>query len=600
MCGILGYWEAKRGASALLPRLRDGLDLIRHRGPDDQGIWTEDPHPVGLAMVRLSIQDLSSAGHQPMIGGNQRFVIVYNGEIFNFKELRPALESQGVPFHSHTDTEVLLNLWHREGAACLNRLNGMFAFALYDRTEKTLHLVRDRFGIKPLYVATGSGRRVFCSEIKGLLPWARCGDFPGWELNEDRLGEYMLFRHVAGRETLIRCVERVLPGEHWTIREDGTTTRELWYDLNARALELEPDPDAPYDECAAKEEIGGLLQDAIRLRMISDAPVGISLSGGVDSSLVTCLLRQRRPEPINTYSIVFDPEDACGRNDIDESPFSQWIAEKCSTRHHPIRLKEEEFCALYLKAAWLNDEPINFPNSLAVHLFSRIARPECTVLLGGEGADEVFGGYSFFADRNKLAPMKHAVLTPEFADPLVRASSYQLPWHDHVLALPLRSPVKKEIVLCMHTYLQSVENRLDKMSMGASLEFRVPFLDYRVVEAGLKLPAEGLVSPAGVTKAVIKRLAEDHMPREQIYRKKLGLSTPLNEWMANPARLGRHLDLLRPHPFLRMEGIHALLRAHRAEPDTRIHSKTGRLWLLLNLEVWHRMFIEQMRPMDDG
>jgi asparagine synthase (glutamine-hydrolysing) len=603
MCGVAGYCAIGGNWETESPRLANSLEIMAHRGPDDRGVWHSRSHGVGLGMVRLAIQDLSSAGHQPMVSEDGRYVLVYNGEIYNFQALARDLALDALPLHSRTDTEVLLRFWQREGAACLNRLNGMFAFAVYDTREQTLHLVRDRFGIKPLYVAETPGGWVFASELKGLLPWAREGRLSGWRLNTEVLEEYMLFRHVSGRQTLVHGVQRVWPGEHWVLKAGRPPNRCLWYDLNERAMNLEPPPGTAYNENASLEELEGLLSDAIRLRMISDVPVGISLSGGVDSSLITCLLRRQRQEPIQTVSIVFD-DPAAKRDEMDESPYSQWIADACQTDHHPIPLKEQAFCDLYPHCAWLNDEPLNFPNSLAVHLFSRVARPRATVLLGGEGADEVFGGYAFFGDRGPLTPTKHAIANPEQIRALVRAPAAALNFHRAILSLPLQSEVKKEMLLCMHTYLQTVENRLDKMSMGASLEFRVPFLDYRVVEASLRMPESALVGPDGTTKRVVKRLAEAHMPHQQIYRKKLGLSTPLNAWMANPERLGGWLKLLREprhldRPHVRPDGVLNLLRDHASREDTPHHSMTGRLWMLLNLEIWQRMFLEDMAPRHD-
>jgi len=544
-------------------------------------------------MSRLAIQDLSKNGHQPMWSDDGRYVIVFNGEIYNFKTLRSELVKRGHAFHTGTDTEVLLHLYEAEGADCLSKLNGMFAFAIYDTLSQRLFLARDRFGIKPLYfVRTGKGF-FFASEFKALLPFVSELGLD-WELDEDRLFEFLMFRHVVGPHTLVKQVAKCLPGTWLTLDRDGGMIERRYYDLE----NLEPREGESLhalSEGEAIERVKAQLLDSIELRMISDAPLGVALSGGVDSSLLTALLRETRSGPIDTYSVVFEEE---GEDDhiFDESPYSDYIAERYETNHHRIRLSQDLFTRNFLKAVWHNDEPLNFPNSLGINLFSQFASKEVKVLLGGEGADEAFGGYGFFGSSDRLTPLKHRVAQPDLMAQYVQVPCHHLDYREHLLGRIGGTGVDREIQYSLYTYLQTVENRLDKMSMACGLEARVPFLDHQLVQLSLRL-APNMKLRGGVTKYVLKKLAERYMPHEQIYRKKIGLSTPLNAWLKKPEHLGQYLAILEEprtlnRSFVNAGGVKALLRDFREKEDTFVNSMGGRLWILLCLECWLRTFIE--------
>lgn len=570
--------------------LDEAVRLLEHRGPDDVGTWTSERAALGFR--RLSIQDLSSNGHQPMLSGDGRYVTVFNGEIYNFKVLRKELCDKGFTFRTGTDTEVLLTLFQHEGPRCLRRLNGMFAVAIHDTRDGSLFLARDRFGEKPLYMLQDRRGFVFASELKALRPFAsRMG--MTWDLNTDRLFEYMAFRYVSGEDTLVRGVVKLAQGSWLRIEAKGASRCGQFYDLAAvdgggrrrggRKTEAEH-----------VDEVHDLLQDSIRLRMISDAPIGVALSGGVDSSLVTGLMREVHNGRIDTFSVAFHEKQIDGRT-IDESAYSDFVARKFGTTHHRMTLDEGLFAKLYPTCLWHNDEPLNFPHSMGIYLLARFASQRVKVLLCGEGADEAFAGYTYFR-QPRLDHRKHRFV--RFSDVrtlLHRGVPQDLSTRQRAIE-KCPEGVNGEIHFSLRTYLTTIENRLDKMSMANGLEMRLPFLDQRVVERSLRLP-DALKVKGQTTKYLLKKLAERYVPHAQIYRPKVGFSTPLNQWLRNRKLLGQYVDILAEErtlnrPIYNRTEILALLRNFWKGPDTFRYSYAGRVWVLMNLELWIRMFLE--------
>ena len=591
MCGIVGYLSFD-GAMPEAGDLDEAVGLLQHRGPDDSGTWTAGNTALGFR--RLSIQDLSSNGHQPMLSDDGRYVVVFNGEIYNFKILQKALCEKQFTFRTGTDTEVLLKLFQLEGARCLERLNGMFAFAIHDTLEGTLFLARDRFGEKPLYALKDRRGFVFASELKALGPFVRRLAM-SWELNTDRLFEYMAFRYVAGEDTLVRGVRKLAPGSWLRIGRDGSSCQGTFYDVASAGVDGAK-RNGTQTEAEHVEDVKELLKDSIRLRMISDAPIGVALSGGVDSSLVTGLMRDIHNGNIDTFSITFKEKEIDGRT-IDESPYSDFVAKKFGTKHHRLTLDEALFAKLYLKCLWHNDEPLNFPHSMGIYLLAQFASERVKVLLCGEGADEAFAGYSYFL-RPRLDPRKHRFARFTDIRRLLNGSvSQDISTREHIgEECPYDDGVNAEVYFSLRTYLTTIENRLDKMSMANGLEMRLPFLDQRVVERSLRLP-DRLKVNGGTTKYLLKKLAEQYVPAEQIYRPKIGFSTPLNRWLRSKRLLGRYVDVLAEErtltrPIYNKTGLRTLLKNFWQGDDTFHYSVAGRVWILMNLELWIRMFLE--------
>jgi len=603
MCGIVGYIAHEQvSLSQLKQALIQSTNHIAHRGPDDTGHYCF--RHFGLGFRRLAIQDLSPMGHQPMMSQTERFAIVFNGEIYNFKEIRQDLENQGHCFISQSDTEVILKCYELMGRACLSLFNGMFALAILDKKTRMLFLARDRFGVKPLYVAKSPLGFLFASEYKAFLPFISLLNLD-WRVRTDLVPELMLFRSVLAPNTMIECVQSVSPGICVEVDELLCDKKIKYYDLYER-LKNTQDNMRNSTPCLEQtiELLDAHLLRSTRLRMISDAPIGVALSGGLDSSLITAMMRTHTSQPIDSFSVVFDAQDKNNglHQNIDESFYSDWVSKTYHTRHHRILFSFNDFVSLYPQALWLCDDPLHYPNSIGILQLSLFARQHgVKVLLGGEGADEVCAGYPFFTQGRVLHPLKNQTTRIRDVRRLIRFKQLNLlDRKSFILKNPFVSRVNRTSFYAMHTYLPSIENRLDKMSMGGSIEFRTPFLDYQLVEFVMALPDVFKITH-GITKFAVKKMAEKYFPKEHIYRPKIGFSTPLNQWMRHPL-FKRYIDVLKEErtlcrPFYHRAGILSLLQRFEQQADTPLYSYAGQIWNLLNFELWQRMMIEDRQPL---
>jgi asparagine synthase (glutamine-hydrolysing) len=583
-------------------------DLVTYRGPDDAGAHLDGE--VGLGHRRLSIIDLGG-GHQPMSAANGRFWIVFNGEIYNYREAREALVAKGYTFATHSDTEVILRLYEDRGDACVHALNGMFAFAIWDTVERTLFLARDRMGVKPLYYAETPGAFVFGSEIKSLFASGAVSP----ECREEALTEYLLFRQIAGHETIYRGVRCLPPGCTMSVRAGRSRITRYW----------SPRPDGErlnigWDEALAT--FASLLEDSVRMRLVSDVPVGTFCSGGVDSSLVTALAAKAKSDPINTFSIGFD------ESDYDESVFARMVSSHCRTTHHELRVGNVQFDELFPRMVWHNDEPLDFANSVHIFALSELAKRSVTVVLTGEGSDELFAGYPRYripglarawgrvpsplrslasrwsSDHRLQKLQRYANASPE--DALLYNSSYLRPEVVASLAprlAPLDAayrrscldasraaldPVARASLLDQETFLVSILHRQDKMSMAASIESRVPFMDYRIVEWANRLPtAHKVHGQSG--KAIVKEMARAVLPAEVIDRRKSGFGVPLARWFRANEGLGSRIQALPDAPSADVfdrPTLRRLIAEHRSGASD--HAEI--LWTALNLVTWREAF----------
>jgi asparagine synthase (glutamine-hydrolysing) len=612
MCGIVGVYHRDRERSCSEAQLLAMRDQMVHRGPDDQGIYLDGN--LGLGHRRLSIIDLGS-GHQPMMTPDGDLCVVFNGEIYNYRTLRAELEARGCVFRTHSDTEVLLHLYREHGEQGVSRLNGIFAFAIWEKRRRRLFLARDHMGIKPLYYHAGPHGIVFASEIKSILASgevaARC--------NVEAVPEYFAFRQVAGERTLFRDIQSLLPG-HCMVVEDGTTAiRQYWSPLG-------PAPQPGWSLDAAAEELDALLTDAVTMQMMSDVPLGTFCSGGIDSSLVTAICARAAGRSIDTYSVGF--HEAA----YDETSYARRVSGQYGTNHHELRLSNDEFAERLPRMIWHNDEPLNFANSVLIAALSELAKRRVTVVLTGEGADELFAGYPRYhiptlvarlqrlpgwmrralgaaigiaGDRRlhklgahlerpmasvllynaaTLEPDRFCALWPE-ADG--RMSPYRLGLLQQLEAED--SWVRRVSLLDQHTYLVSILNRQDKMSMAASIESRVPLLDYRIVEFANGLP-DHCRAGGRHTKRVLKRVAERYLPREVIYRRKSGFGVPLAEWFRAGSGLGKLAQQeLADAPATELGDrirVSRLLDEHRSGQQD--HGEL--LWTMLNFVLWKKVF----------
>lgn len=613
MCGITGIFyndSQRRVDETVLLSMRDSMV---HRGPDDAGLFIDGA--LGFAHRRLSIVGLST-GHQPMSNSDGSLVIVFNGEIYNYPALKQQMMDKGYSFRTESDTEVIIHLYAEYGKDCVHHLNGMFAFAIWDRDSQQLFMARDRLGVKPFYYAEVDGAILFSSEIKALF------EYPGFSpaCNQDSVYEYFLFRAVTGERTLFEGVKSILPGHHMIVSRGGGQVVEQYWDAQHQG------PTAALSIDDARDQLESLLDDAVRIRLMSEVPLGTFCSGGVDSSLVTALAARAIGQPVNTFSVGFHEAD------FDETRYAQMVSKQYETSHHELKVDSAEFSRLLPELIHLNDEPLNFSNSIHIYAISKLAKEFVTVVLTGEGADELFLGYPRYQIPRLAQSIKRLSL---IASPLLKlASSLK---NDHRLEklsyylnsdmkdviqrnsatsriesvtavlrkdlpqiLPYRDQVYEQSRSLDHvlstmslqdqkTYLVSILNRQDKMSMGASVEARVPFLDYRMAEFANSLPASTRIKGFN-TKMLVKQVAEKYLPREVIYRRKSGFGVPLAQWFRNEKGLGglaeQYIRAGGYEEFLDPAAMQTMLQQHKSQQAD--HSEI--LWTALNFMIWKQRF----------
>jgi asparagine synthase (glutamine-hydrolysing) len=617
MCGIAGLicttqTCSEEAHSALVGQM---CDLQRHRGPDDRG--TVVLGNVCLGAVRLSIIDLSAAGHMPMPDDSGRWWITYNGEVYNFREIREELLRCGHIFRSYTDTEVVLHAFKEWGEACLQRFVGMFAFAVYDRYTDTMTLVRDRFGVKPLYYTQYKGHLLFSSEIKALL---RVYDGP--RLNKQRLLEWLLYRNVdiLSPETLLEDINAVLPGHIVTIQRGRVSARQ-YYAPHAQVQAEEYQRAADKSSNAVVADIEAALEQSVRDRLVSDVPLGTLCSGGLDSSLITAIAaRHCEQERITAFHV-----SVAGYPALDEKVYAEQVATHVGADLLCTELSGPLFRRELPRAIYLSDVPLTHPNSVAFLLICELARAHgVTVLLSGEGADELFGGYDWRYRRCRTVLWAQRVLQffPRKLRKAIELAGYisgGLPvtsFHfdqmlPHAVMLLDKGARREAAIQCALAYafvaeaserailgatlsdlsdfLTPLLRRLDRMSMGASIECRVPFLDHRLVQKVVNLPLSYRVSRR-TDKWVLKQIATRYLPPDIVHRKKAGFPLPIRDYIAPLARpelfnSGFCCEVIGMQPRIIQE-ILSSWQEHVRMVTT-----------LISLEIWGRMYIMQ-EPVD--
>lgn len=586
MCGVIGFVDKKGNLSEseklrLIRRMRKA---VSHRGKDSKGECLYGNMALGHA--RLSILDTSPRGRQPMTGADGNTTITFNGEIYNFQKIKGALEKK-TRFRTNTDTEVILAAYENWGVRALEKLRGMWAFALHDRKRNELFLSVDRFGIKPLYYINTARFFAFASEIKALLllPGVKA------ELNTRALSEHLLFRSIAGRETLFNGIYKLLPAEYalFDLKTHELIAKTYWR-LFKKKLQLKN----------PKRQLEMLLEKSVAEHLIADVPVGVQLSGGVDSSLVAAIARERKETNLHSFSIGLRDKN------WNEFDYSKLVAKRLRTIHHELLFSERDFVRLLPFLTYHMDEPIGHSHSVPMYLLARFARRRVKALLSGEGADEVFGGYRRY---EKLLEDGHSLTNRElvslscFGNENLMHRAIKTDFakaYDARLALLKNSPkhwsiFDKVSFLDIQTYLTPLLMRQDKMGMAATLENRVPFLDHELVEFGFSLPPRFKVSdtndPYRRTKPLLKEVAEKFLPKDIVYRPKIGFGQPISEWLRHKKGLGRYLNLLissRRALYNKPALRHAIREHQIGRAD---HGET--LWILLAFELWARIFIDR-------
>lgn len=644
MCGLTGSWEPRgaRDGDELKRVVRNMARLAESRGPDDAGEWADPDAGIALGHRRLSILDLSPRGRQPMVSAGGALVIAYNGEIYNFPELRAELEAEGVSFRGGSDTEVLLEAcaaWGLERA--LGRCIGMFAIALWDRTSHRLHLVRDRLGVKPLYWARLPRGLLFASQPKCFSA------HPDWRPAVDRasFAEYLRYGYVNAPRCIYREAFQVRPGRLLTLDAHGEAQEHCYWDA-ASVARGSLDRREPIDDREAVEGLDGLLRDAVARRMVADVPLGAFLSGGIDSSTVVALMQSQSRRPVRTFSIGFDDEH------FDEAAHAGAVARHLGTDHTELYVEPGHTLDLVPTLADRYDEPFGDPSQLPTLLVSELARRHVTVVLSGDGGDELFAGYNRHAhagalrrlyasspkwarrvsagllaslrpqvwDRlaglaperlrprllgDKLHLLAEAVSLDRFDDVYPRLVSH---WALDAELVPgegpgagrreyaqldagLESEVERMQLMDILTYLPGdILTKVDRASMAWSIEVRVPLLDHRVVEHAWTLPTD-LKIRSGETKWILRRVLERYLPRTLFDRPKMGFAAPIDRWLRGPL-FDWAADLLDPRSLGDEDLFNVdLVRSRWHEHQAGRRNWQYSLWIVLMAQAWRRRWL---------
>lgn len=628
MCGICGVVQLREGFEIRRDTLQRMNDAIAHRGPDDEGFYQTPV--VGLAMRRLSIIDLAG-GHQPLQNEDGSVQVVFNGEIYNFPDLRKCLEEKGHRFATHTDTEVLVHGYEEWGAEVVRHLRGMFAFAIWDAPEERLLLGRDRPGIKPLHYYQDGEKFVFGSEIKSIL---QCERVPR-EVNLDALDRFLTFEYVFSPETIFQGIHKLPPGHILMLNKDGSVKLEEYWD----AL---PAPDDTLDEIDCARSLAELLEESVKMRMISDVPLGALLSGGVDSSSIVAFMARHSDRPVKTFSIGFEDQS------YNELEYARLVSQRFGTEHHEQIIKPDAVDLVENLVRNL-DEPFGDFSIFPTYLVSKMAREHVTVALSGDGGDELFAGYdTYIADsvarqyqkipaifRHRLLPgvLRHVppssqkkglinrakrfvegTLLPddlmhtrwmiflqdrekqqlyanELLDAYTRGNSYRY-IQDYFRRSQGQTPLAQQGYVDIKTYLtDDILVKVDRMSMAPSLEARVPFLDHHVMEFAAAIPSR-LKLKGLTTKHILKKAVWDIVPREILTRGKEGFSIPIKNWLAQELRPLMEDTLsetrLEQRGYFQPAYVRQLITEHLDGRENHSH----RLWALMMVEIWHQAYID--------
>jgi asparagine synthase (glutamine-hydrolysing) len=633
MCGITGVMQFEEGVRVEPEALRQMCAAMVHRGPDDEGIYTAGS--VGIGMRRLSIVDLAS-GHQPLSNEDGSVWIVFNGEIYNHTSLGEKLRSRGHQYRTHSDTETIIHLYEEYGPDCVQHLRGMFAFAIWDARRQRLFIARDRLGIKPLYYQLTSQRIIFGSEIKVILAFSGSGA----RFDRAVLPEYLAFGYLSEEQTFYSGIRKLMPGHWMEVGASGQVRIERYWDLPVTQDEP-PRPESYYIETYR-----AMLEQAVEGHLMSDVPLGVFLSGGVDSSAVAALMTKIRRAPVETFSVGYT-EDA-----YSELPYARAVAKHLNSLHHEVHVSQQDFFDSLPHLIWHEDEPIVWPSSVPLYFVAQLAHERVKVVLTGEGADETLAGYSRYAFtlKNVAWDRIYRQIIPEAIRSGVRGSIADSAWINATIrrklshtflarngdswasfyfdnffsafsesdqAGLLTDEVLKEcaagtayrhvqeywehssgemlqrlLYTDIKTYLVELLMKQDNMSMAASVESRVPFLDHPLVEFATNIPQK--LQLGGFTgKRILKKAVEDLLPHSILYRTKLGFPTPWSRWLAGPQLDVIRKLLLEPRSIDRelfqRSAVERLFEEHRSGYCDHY----DRIWRLLNLELWHRVCLEK-------
>jgi asparagine synthase (glutamine-hydrolysing) len=624
MCGICGVYQYGRGEAVEPDILSDMLEVIRHRGPDDEGTYFDGN--LAMGMRRLSIIDLSG-GKQPMYNEDGSIVVVFNGEIYNFRTLAEDLKCRGHVFKSVCDTEVLVHLYEEYGVDCVTYLRGMFGFSIWDARNRLLLIARDHLGIKPMYYTCDQDRLVFGSEIKAIIQHPAVQVAP----NLEGLSDFLSLRYVPAPKTMFRDIFALPPGYRLICDDRGVSVDQYW------DVSFATDQPAQSEDYYA-EWLESLLDEVVEMQLMSDVPFGAFLSGGIDSSTIVALMSQHLNSPVKTFSVGFEGVGG----ELSELPYARMVAERYHTDHHEVMLEARDLIDLSEKIVWHLDQPIGDQATMANYMVARLASQHVKMVLTGEGGDELFAGYARYAGERFAPLFKHipsslragalgaanhipglrkakiglyALCQPQEAArlsnwfPLFNQTQKQM-----LLSNELRQTLDKDCteavfaeqlqrthatdslsrMLYVDTKLWLPDDLLargDKTSMATSLEARVPLLDKQLVEFAATVPAKFKVK--GLTrKYLLKKVSARYLPEAIIHRKKQGFPIPISHWFRHEANtfLRDHLcsTTFRQRGLFSQSYVERLLHEH----ETQFADHSLPLWGLLNIDLWYRLYID--------
>ena len=644
MCGIVGYCS-NMDASSFRDSMSAATDLLSHRGPDDAGLFFDDEHGVGMGHRRLSIIDLSTTGHQPMDSDDGNSVIVFNGEVYNFSDIKKELTGFGHQFKGTSDTEVVLKAYIQWGVECLEKFIGMFAFAIWDKTSKKFFIARDRLGIKPIYYYFEGKTLIFGSELKALMAFSR---FPR-DVDPDAFHLYLHYQYVPAPRTIFKNTFKLEPG-HFLIFDGKDLTKKRWWRLPGN--DMETSASTHLSEIEALSQLDDFLTQAVSDRLISDVPLGALLSGGIDSSIVVALMQKLNRSPVRTFSIGFKEK---GYN---EAPWARKIASHLGTDHTELYVSSQDALQVIPKLPVIYDEPFGDSSSIPTYLVSRLTRGHVTVALSGDGGDEQFAGYGRYwmtetmarymnwfprsarkIVRNHLAKipiskialfyeavqnhlpqrfrvenfpdkwqklvdqLPHSELSELYRttvaiwskDQIFKLTGCSVPHstYENVFSTAERiDAIQKLMMVDQQTYLpDGMLTKVDRASMAASLEVRVPMLDHRVVEFTSQLPVSFKIRN-GKGKYLLTELLCKYVPRQLVNRPKMGFGVPIAQWFRKELKelLYDHLssDRLKDEGLLDCKIVNQILKTHQNGMANHQH----RLWTLLMWEMWREKWLK--------
>lgn len=624
MCGICGFYSKR---NETLENLILMNDMLKHRGPDDSGeeiYQISSEYVVGLAHRRLSIMDLSQAGHQPMHSENKQITVIFNGEIYNFKDLQEKLWDY--PFRSHCDTEVIIAAYLKWGVSFVDRINGMFAIALLDRKDNTLYLIRDRIGKKPLYYYLSEGNIYFASELKSLMN----NQYFQKEINKDILGRFLNKQYISSPESILKNVYKIEPGEMLHFQNGNTKTQKYWDALDKYHLLASDIASIDFDE--AKELLKERLISAVKQRLVADVPVGAFLSGGYDSSLICAIAQELLSKPLKTYCIGFEDKK------LNEAVYARAVADYLGTEHTEEYISEQEMLDLVSEIPRYYDEPFADSSQIPMMLVSKLAKQDVTVVLSGDGGDEFFSGYNIYSKLQKAQKLDRqgAILyylrklpivgrkinqnisllyrmVSDQRDKEIKTQVGINTYIDTIHNILLEDgkscyyPVElgynvaewdiRRMLLDMKTYLpDDILCKVDRASMKYSLECRCPILDVEVMEYSYKIP-QIYKNENGNQKKILKSIAYEYIPKDLLDRPKAGFSVPLNTWLRKPLKSQlldfTNSEFLRRQEIFNVANTQKLIKNYLAAGDVgkdsgKNYSKI--IWPFFVFQQWYNWY----------